>query len=171
MHYLNEVSLNEEKELNLHLLDYDKKTAAFLSADVSQGARLLGSNIRATCPSCGYDYPKIRRVFAACIGFSRPYGSQPRKTRYSVPSRAPNRHQAKIVLHTLTAQKGRPSRLLSLTFEANELIPFQLAITISVIVNISKCLFRNRRTLNKKANLKLVGHADTTMHLNALARD
>src|SRR4029450_13852053 len=47
----------------------------------------------------------------------------------------------------------------------------QLAVTVAVVVHITKGLFCNRRALDEEANIELVGHADAAVHLDPFRAD
>ncbi len=66
VHYLNEVSLDDELELHLQLLDYDSKRLHYFTADVPQRAGLSRSHLRATRAACGFEHAPIRSVSTAC---------------------------------------------------------------------------------------------------------
>ena len=85
VHYLKKC-LERRIRLHLQLLDYDKSACIF-STDVSQDSRLLGGNIRATRPSCGYDHAQIGRVPEHVLD-SLGKWRHPPKTRYSAAGRA-----------------------------------------------------------------------------------
>ena len=104
VHYLNEVSLNDELELHLQLLNYDKKRLHFFQ----QMYHKTQGYLAATSEQLALHVDMTTRKsgeFPPCIGFSRRYGNYPLQTRYPAASRASNRHPAKIVLHTLAAKK------------------------------------------------------------------